>query len=65
MPWRTGQSVGRTIYACPRGSAHRQGEILIGMMDNARLATEAVECHNHLLKLREQLADRLKGHANG
>jgi hypothetical protein len=45
-PWRTGTSVGRTLYACPPGSSHRNGEILIGMMDTADLAREAVDAHN-------------------
>lgn len=45
-PWRTGRSVGRTIYACPPGSSYRVGEVLIGMMDSPELATAAVEAHN-------------------
>lgn len=48
-PWRTGRSVGRTIYACPPGSSYRNGEVLIGMMDSPELATAAVEAHNFLL----------------
>lgn len=46
VPWRTGQSVGRTIYACPPGSSYRQGEVLIGLMDTPELARAAVDAHN-------------------
>lgn len=45
-PWRTGTSVHRTIYGCPPGSTHRNGEVLIGMMDTPDLAREAVDAHN-------------------
>jgi hypothetical protein len=46
VPWRTGTQVLRTIYACPPGSSHRNGEVLIGLMDTAELAREVVEAHN-------------------
>lgn len=52
-PWRTGRSVGRTIYACPPKSSHRNGEVLIGMMDSPELAAAAVEAHNRLLSERK------------
>lgn len=45
-PWRTGTSVGRTIYGCPPGASHRNGEVLIGLMDTPELAREAVAAHN-------------------
>lgn len=45
-PWRTGRSVGRTIYACPPGSTYRDGETLIGLMDTPELARAAVVAHN-------------------
>ena len=47
--WRTGKSVGRTIYACPPGSTYRNGEILIGMMDSPEIAQDAVDAHNALI----------------
>jgi hypothetical protein len=46
VPWRTGRSVGRTIYACPPGSSYRNGEALIGIMDTPELADAAVTAHN-------------------
>jgi len=46
MPWRTGKSIGRTIYACPPGSDYRDGEIVIGMMDTPEIADEVVASHN-------------------
>jgi hypothetical protein len=46
--WRTGRSVGRTIYAM-RGGAPSDTDPLIGMMDTAQLARVAVEAHNELL----------------
>lgn len=46
VPWRTGKSIGRTIYACPPGSSYRDGEIVIGMMDTPELAAHVVLVHN-------------------
>ena len=46
MPWRTGKSIGRTIYACPPGSSYRDGEIVLGMMDTPEIARHIVEIHN-------------------
>jgi hypothetical protein len=45
-PWRSGKSIGRTIYCCPPGSSYRNGEILIGMMDTPELAQAVVDAHN-------------------
>ncbi len=46
VPWRVGTSTRRTIYACPPGSSHRRGEVLVGLMDTPELAAEVVEAHN-------------------
>jgi hypothetical protein len=48
MLWRTGRSVGRTIYAQP-GPDPSDDDPLIGVMDTAELAAEAVGAHNALL----------------
>jgi hypothetical protein len=59
VPWRTGTSPGtdgRTIYACPPGSSHRDGEVLIGMLDTRELAQEAVEAHNAGLVATDRMA---------
>jgi hypothetical protein len=42
--WRTGRSVGRTIYAVTP-----DGDKLIGLMDTQMLANEAVQAHNERL----------------
>lgn len=57
-PWRMGQSVGRTLYACPPDSSYRDGEVLIGMVDSPELAEHVVEIHNQWLEAR-QLSERL------
>lgn len=44
-PWRTGRSVGRTIYAM-RSSSPSKSDPLIGVMDTPELARAAVEGHN-------------------
>lgn len=55
--WRTGTKVYRTIYAIT-GTDHDR-HILIGMMDNANLAANAVEAHNfQLLGVRSPLYSR-------
>lgn len=46
--WRTGRSVGRTIYAM-RGGIPSDTDPLIGVMDTPQLARAAVEAHNKLL----------------
>jgi hypothetical protein len=53
VPWRTGTSVHRTIYAMPPGSSHRVGEVLIGLMDTPELAREVVEAHNEHVDARK------------
>lgn len=59
-PWRTGRSVGRTIYACPPGSSYRNGEILIGMMDSEDLATRVVEVHNWWVEVHKEADEKWK-----
>ena len=45
LPWRTGRRVHRTVYAqvTPEPS---DADVLVGLMDSAALATEAVTAHN-------------------
>jgi hypothetical protein len=43
--WRTGRKVGRTLYAQP-GPEPSDSDPLIGVMDTAELAAEAVAAHN-------------------
>jgi hypothetical protein len=49
-PWRTGGSIGRTIYAVIGEGGHEHARddetVVIGMMDTAQLANEAVFRHN-------------------
>lgn len=45
FPWRVGRKVGRTVYAVVSRTAS-DNDILIGVMDTAHLAREAVDCHN-------------------
>jgi hypothetical protein len=49
-PWRTGGSVGRTIYAVFGDGGHEHARddeaTVIGMMDTAQLAEAAVVAHN-------------------
>jgi len=45
LPWRTGRSVGRTIYAQGGDSASRE-DALVGVMDTPELAAEACAGHN-------------------
>jgi hypothetical protein len=45
MMWRQGRRVGRTIYAMP-GIVADDHDLLIGMMDTAKLAEAAVRAHN-------------------
>lgn len=46
--WRTGRTVGRTIYA-QRGGIPSDTDPLIGVMDTRELAEEAVDSHNRML----------------
>lgn len=60
LPWRVGRKLGRTIYAM--GDQDDEGDgVLIGVMDTAELAREAVEAHNQrrewvLARIREGVA---------
>lgn len=45
LRWRTGRKVGRTLYA-QLGPDPSDGDVLIGVLDHARLATEAADAHN-------------------
>lgn len=49
FPWRTGRSVGRTIYAMT-GEDPSKRDILIGLMDDCALADEVVRAHNESLE---------------
>lgn len=50
MAWRTGRSIGRTIYAVPPGAQYRDGsEIVLGMVDTPELAAHIVKVHNRWL----------------
>ena len=55
VPWRTGGTVGRTVYAVfdaqiPRPEhARDEDAAVIGMMDTAQLAEAAVVSHNEWL----------------
>lgn len=60
-PWRTGGSVGRTIYAVHGvgGQEHARDDefdVLIGMMDTAQLAEAVVVSHNEWLKKHKRKA---------
>lgn len=50
VPWRTGASLGRSVYAIFGEGGHEQARddeaVLIGTFDAAVLAAEAVEAHN-------------------
>lgn len=64
LPWRTGRTVGRTIYAHdvgPEGEPIGEGR-LIGTMDTPMLAAEAVAAHN---ERRARLLAAAQGHAEG
>lgn len=43
--WRTGRSVGRTIYA-QLGPESSKRDVLIGLMDTREIADEVVKSHN-------------------
>lgn len=45
VPWRTGRSLGRTVYARTGGDDWK-ADTVIGMMDTAELAEEACTAHN-------------------
>jgi hypothetical protein len=50
FPWRTGRTVGRTIYA-QGGPRPTPNDPLIGTMDTPELATEVVRTHNQRLTI--------------
>ena len=65
MAWRTGRSIGRTIYAVPPGAQYRSGdEVVLGMMDTPALASHIVKIHNMWL-YEERLADQSDGDGGG
>lgn len=43
--WRTGRTLGRTVYA-QRGLRPATGDELLGLMETAELAAYVVELHN-------------------
>jgi hypothetical protein len=47
-PWRVGRKVGRTVYARVSGEPS-DSDVLIGVMDHADLALDAVAAHNKAL----------------
>lgn len=52
LPWRTGRSLGRTIYARTGGDDWK-ADTVIGMLDTPELAEEACAAHNAALLARE------------
>lgn len=50
-PWRVGRKVGRNIYA-QLGPDPDDGDVIIGQMDSATLAAEAVQAHNEAIRHR-------------
>lgn len=54
-PWRTGRSVGRTIYAVVGPTQ----DVLIGMADTPLLAADVVYAHNLVLAVKKAHARRL------
>lgn len=49
VPWRTGRTVGRTVYACA-GTGDPLHDVLIGVLDTPELAARAVADHNASLE---------------
>lgn len=53
-PWRTGGSIGRTIYAVVGAGGHEHAReddaVVVGIMDTAQLAEAAVQGHNDWLR---------------
>lgn len=56
LPWRVGRKVGRTIYA-QLGVEPSDDDVLIGTMDTADIAREAVNAHNSLLGRAQEARD--------
>jgi hypothetical protein len=50
LSWRTGRSLGRTIYARTGGEDDWKADTVIGMMDTPELAEAACAAHNEALK---------------
>lgn len=48
VKWRTGRSLGRTVYARTGGDDWK-ADTVIGMMDTPEIAAEAVNAHNAML----------------
>jgi hypothetical protein len=53
-PWRTGGSIGRTIYAVLGTGGHEHARddeaVVIGIMDTEQLASGVVAAHNEWIK---------------
>ena len=60
LPWRTGRSLGRTVYARTGGDDWK-ADTAIGMMDTRELAEAACRAHNDALALREAARRRVDG----
>jgi hypothetical protein len=56
LPWRTGRSLGRTVYA-RTGGDDREADTVIGMLDTRELAEEACAAHNAELARRQAAKD--------
>jgi hypothetical protein len=52
VPWRTGRSLGRTVYARTGGDDWK-ADTVIGMMDTRELAEAACAAHNAELARRQ------------
>jgi len=50
VPWRTGRTLGRTLYARTGGDDYK-ADTPAGMLDTRELADEACDAHNALLDL--------------
>jgi len=48
IPWRTGRSLGRTLYARTGGDDY-EADTFIGIMDTPELAEHVAEWHNQKL----------------
>jgi hypothetical protein len=59
-PWRTGRSLGRTVYA-RTGGDDWEADTVIGMLDTPQLAEAACQAHNDALALRQAARRRADG----
>ena len=48
LAWRVGRKLGRTLYAM-HGTEPSDDDVLIGCLDSAEIAAEAVRSHNERL----------------